>query len=915
VRLRLRQRMAVLTVIPLAWVFVLLLSFAWIEVQTARAAALERRSATVVMQSQRLQEAVEAAEAGARGYVATGDTGLTKPYEDATALVPDVLEKLKLSVAEDPKQRLALNRVRSSALARLAASGDEIAAIQRGRSWHALSQISSTSAAREIESFRKSLVSFEAREVAANAARSNAAFALWMRWAIFLIVGTALVAVMTMLLNKLFTDGVVSRLAMLADQIARIRKGEAITTRVGGHDEVTAVEDEVIRMTVEVSERQATLARYRLLSDVTTDLIIFSDRSTLRIIEANEAAARAYGYPREQMPSLIVQDLCAPDAPPMYSTTAPTGNNRGAVLFESTHRRSDGTTFPVEVASQSARIDGQDVIISTVRDSTERKRSAQELSRLLDQALEASRLKTEFVATMSHEIRTPMNGVIGMIDVLLHTDLAEDQRGFALTVKESADSLMVIINDILDFSKLEAGRVDLEAVDFDVAHLIESVAALLRMPATRKGMRISVEISPHVPARLSGDPSRLRQILMNLVGNAVKFTERGSVTIRAALEAQFDDDVVLRFSVSDTGIGIPVEAQTRLFQPFVQADGSTTRRFGGTGLGLSISRRLVELMGGRIEVESTEGAGSTFTFTARLQRARGSADLPLTATALRGRLLIVDDDPEVRNLLLRYASAWGFAVRHVSGAQAGLTALRDAEAEGRPFDVVLTDYILPDVDGFRLVRMIRDEFKRAAPALIMMTAFDAAPHRERAIAAGCAGYFVKPIIPSDFHDLLCEVFKEHEVAEVSSTVPVIGKLVEVRGHGPARLLLAEDTPTNQQVVKFQVERLGYVLDIVNDGREAVEAVKSTDYDLVLMDCQMPEMDGYTATRRIREHEVDTGRHVIIVALTANALERDRQACIDAGMDDYLAKPLQFEALRDALERLLPSTHVPKERAV
>ncbi|HTJ28208.1 MAG TPA: response regulator [Candidatus Limnocylindria bacterium] len=897
--------MAVLTVIPLAWVFVLLASFAWIELATATAAARERQSAAVVMETQRLLEAVEAAEAGARGYLATGNSALTNPYDEAVTLVPGILAKLEGSVTGDRDKQRALKLLHSATSAQLAATGEEIAAVRRGRGWQVASRLDDASPGSGMNAFRKAIAAFESREVSENAARSNSALELWLHWAILLTVGTALVTAVMTLLNRRFTTGVVNRLALLAEQIARIRKGFPITARVGGRDEVTAVEDEVVRMTIDVAQRQTTLERYRLLSDVTTDLIVFSDRSTLRILEANNAAAKAYGYPREEMSSLLVQDLCAPEAPPMYSTVTPPDKSRGNILFESVHRRSDGSTFPVEVASQNATVDGQQVIISTIRDITERRRGAQEVSRLLDQALEASRLKTEFVATMSHEIRTPMNGVIGMIDLLLHTDLDSSQRDCALMVKESADALMIVINDILDFSKLEAGRVDLEAVDFEVAHVVESVVALLRMSANRKGIDIGVKMSPHVPARVSGDPNRLRQILVNLIGNAVKFTEYGSIRVQVTVEMRVDDAVVLRFSVTDTGIGIPASVQRHLFQPFVQGDGSTTRRFGGTGLGLSISRRLVELMGGCIDVESTEGVGSTFTFTVRFQRARTRAESATAASAPRGRLLIVDDDPSVRDLLARYATAWGFGVRHVSGTQAALTALLEAAAEGLPIDVMLTDYVLPDTDGFGLIRMAREKLGDAAPEMLLMTAFDAISHREQASALGCAGYFVKPVLLSRLYDTLCSLMAQYDVIEPASTPEPVVELAQARRRRDVRILLAEDTPTNQRVAKMQVERLGYALDVVKDGREAVEALRKTHYDLVLMDCQMPEMDGYTATRHIRELEVETGRRVTIVALTANALERDRQACMDAGMDDYLAKPLQFEALRAMLERLLP----------
>jgi PAS domain S-box-containing protein len=640
------------------------------------------------------------------------------------------------------------------------------------------------------------------------------------------------------------------------------------------------------------------LRRYKVLSEIAQEIMLFVDARTLRIVEANAAAADSYGYPLHQLVGMALPDLQASPSNIGPKDFDPDALRKGVVIHN-THRRADGSTFPVEIFARLTEIDGVATYAATIRDESAQVQAREELSNALEQAMEASRMKTEFVATMSHEIRTPMNGVIGMTELLLRTPLSDVQREHAETVLESAQSLLRIINDILDFSKIEAGKLDMEQVTFDPRRVVDAVVKLLGPVAERKGLGLTGIVSPLLPSVVSGDPTRLRQILVNFAGNAVKFTEHGGVTIHASLLEHNDDDVVLGFRVVDTGIGVSEEVRERLFQPFVQGDGSTNRRFGGTGLGLAISRRLVELMGGSIRVDAAEGGGATFAFTARFGRvAEEQRALPRTGALSVRRMLVVDDDSAARRAMAGLVATWGIDATVTGDPDEALDLLMQAAIEARPYDAALLDIVLPKRSGLELGRLVlADAALYGLPALVALTGFDAPRHRDEARTAGFAGYLVKPVSASDLFDVLATIQPARPVAPpqqqpVSPAAPA----------ATARILLADDQPVNRRVATFQLAELGYSADCVTNGREAIAAVAERTYDVVLMDMHMPEVDGLAATRAIREAERATGRHVPIIALTANALERDRQACIDAGMDDYLAKPLELEPLHAMLQR-------------
>ena len=653
---------------------------------------------------------------------------------------------------------------------------------------------------------------------------------------------------------------------------------------------------------------------FKAIYETSSDNIHVLDTSG-RISSTNRKNMAATGYAEDEFIGKAIFDFFSPASQKVFQEQFP-------VLMEQGHNRSevefvckDGSIRTMDCTASAVRNDSGAIIcfIAFQRDITERKRAESvllETNRRLAAATAKAEManvaKGEFLANMSHEIRTPMNGVIGMTGLLLDTELSEEQRRYAEVVRNSGEALLALLNDILDFSKIEAGKLEMEMLDFDLRALLHDFSATGALCAHEKGIAFICAADRDVPAYLRGDPGRLRQVLTNLTGNAVKFTHQGEIAVRAGLVFETAEAALVRFSIKDTGIGIPAERREFLFQKFTQADASTTRRYGGTGLGLAISKQLVEMMGGEIGVESVDGHGSEFWFTARLaKQAERTTKESLPPADLRGtHILIVDDNAATRQVLMAQLQASGVRAEEAPDSTAALQELRRAGNAGDPFQAAVVDLQMRGMDGSELARAIKSDEMLRDTRLVLMTSLGQRGDARKMEEIGFAAYLTKPVRQDEIIGCLSAVLAG---AAGEPPPPIVTRhaIRELR-RGAVRILLAEDNLTHQQVAVGLLKRLGLRADAVANGAEAIEALESLPYDLVLMDVQMPVLDGLEATRQIRDpHSAVLNHEIPIIAMTANAMQSDRNECLDAGMNDYVSKPVSRPALAEALDKWLP----------
>ncbi len=695
------------------------------------------------------------------------------------------------------------------------------------------------------------------------------------------------------------------------------RDGKQIPVEASLHYAVSPLGDKRGRVVVIVRDVSAWLAREQALSEMNTamdvagDAIFIRDVATDRFVYTNRAASTLLGYSNEELLAM----------PPFQFDLMIVGDKRTAmrealardpdkaIVMESVYETADGRDVPVSVSMKLAPdIGEQGCVITFARDITAQKLREIALKRAQFQSEAANHAKGNFLANMSHEIRTPLNGVLGMLDLLGDTALDQEQADFVSTARNSADALLTLLNDILDFSRIEAGQLQIDAIEFDLQALVRDVARSMAPRAQDKNLELVCDVGPQLPRSFEGDPGRVRQVLVNLLGNAIKFTHHGEVVLTVTSVAEHDGRLSLRFSVRDSGIGIAADKQALLFKSFSQADSSVTREYGGSGLGLAICKQLCELMGGSIGFSSAAGCGSTFWFELSFAVVATRQAAPAIADIRGAHVLVVDDNLTHREVVAAYLRVWGVRCETVASGALALDYLRFAAAAGEAVQIAVIDFQMPDGDGLSLGQAIAELNINTPPALVLMSSSARRGDAQAAREAGFVAYLPKPAHVDDLHACLCQALGLQD-AQGNPAAELITRhsLRERRANG-AHLLLVEDNVVNQEVARGILARLGYGIDVAVNGFAALEALASRDYALVLMDCQMPEMDGYAATRAVRSGDSAARNcNIPIVAMTAHAQPGDRERCLAAGMSDYITKPIDTVQLKALLAKWLPDT--------
>jgi two-component system, sensor histidine kinase and response regulator len=859
-----------------------------------------RQASILQQQAADLERTAIDLETGVRGYLITRDRSYLEPYERGRASIGPRIDRL-MELAQ-PQERVHVRALRDSLNAYIEEYTEPLLRAPAPLGDAALLE-SAREGKRRLDAIRAQFASFASSQSAITSERRDRSQALRHRMLALAAVGALLSAALLILLMLGLNRTILTPVRRVARAAGRLAEGD-LETRVPptGRGEIQQLGEAFNAMAGALAARDEDLRvqtdRLQGILDHTTTTISVKDGEG-RYVLANAQLLRLMGRTEEEVLGRTDEELFDEAMAAANRVTDIEVMRTGAVKEferEADERSYDIVKFPLK------RRDGEVYGIATMgTDSTDRKRA-------LSNAVEASRSKSEFLANMSHEIRTPLNGVIGMTELLLESDLTPEQREHAKTAARSGEALLTVINDILDFSKIEAGKLELDHHDFDLREAVEDVCEMLAPQAHGKDLELLAWIDDDVPGTVSGDRGRLRQVLTNLLSNAVKFTERGEVAVRVRVQRRTGDEAVVRFDVIDTGIGIPEAAQERLFESFAQADTSTTRRYGGTGLGLAISRQLVQLMDGEIGCESEPGVGSTFHFSARLGTPRGRAArrtrLPLPSSL---HVLIVDDNATNRAIVEAYLGTRVQCATAASGAEA-LQSMHSAARAGEPFELVILDGQMPGMDGIELATAISMAPSLRGARLIMLTS--TVDRRLAAREAGVHHYLTKPVRRARLLETIAEAMGTLAPARSEAGARAAD---DSRRRGAQSVLVVEDNAINQRVIEAMLGKRGFEVSCAGNGREALAMLAAHDYALVFMDCQMPELDGYEATAALRAREAGSGGHMPVVAMTAHAMEGDRERCLAAGMDDYLAKPLRPEELDAVLERWAGGPAAPQPR--